>query len=205
MYIPGKLFLHGDAAATAANITSHETLFRIGIAADLATGVLTLCLTLALYRLLSSYGRHLAVLVVVLGGVLPCALYFVNTLNDAAILLLLRGSDILAPFSTPQRDVLISLFTRLHAEGVHISEVFWGLWLLPLAVLTWRSCLLPRFLAIWLSLNGLAYVIQALVGILAPQREDAVSNALSPILFGEIVFMLWLIIKGTKSSSATTG
>jgi hypothetical protein len=201
IYIPGKLFVHGNAAATAANIGSHELLFRFGIVADLATGVVLIYLTLALYRLFRQYDKQQAVLVVILGGLLPTALYFVNTLNDAAVLVILHGSDVLAPFTQAQREGLISFFTRLHVQGVYIAEIFWGLWLLPLAALTWKSRLLPRFLAVWLYLNGIAYVLQSLAGILFPKYEDAISSVSSPILFGEIVFMVWLVIKGATPPS----
>lgn len=34
-YVPSKLIVHGNAAATANNITAHETLFRLGIAGEL--------------------------------------------------------------------------------------------------------------------------------------------------------------------------
>jgi hypothetical protein len=199
IYIPGKLFVHGDAAATADNIAAHQLLFRFGIVADLATGVILIFLTLALYRLFKDYGKTSAVLMVILGGLLPAALYFVNALNDAAVLVTLHGADILTAFSQAQREGLMSLFLRLHTHGVYIAEIFWGLWLLPLAQLTWRSRLVPRFLAVWLVINGIAYVAQSLTSLLLPRYEDALSRALSPVLLGEIVFMLWLVVRGTRS------
>lgn len=42
MYVPGKLVVRGNPAATADNIASHELLFRLGIAAELLVGVLAL-------------------------------------------------------------------------------------------------------------------------------------------------------------------
>ena len=39
MYIPGKLFVHGNAAATVDNIAAHQWLFRFGIVGDLVCGV----------------------------------------------------------------------------------------------------------------------------------------------------------------------
>ncbi len=50
VYIPNKLFVSGNAAATASNIAAHEWLFRFGIVADLLGAVVLMFLTLALYR-----------------------------------------------------------------------------------------------------------------------------------------------------------
>jgi hypothetical protein len=64
--------------------------------------------------------------------------------------------------------------------------------------LTYRSRYLPRFLGVWLILNGFAYVILSLTGFLLPRYENTVSNLTFPVLTGEIAFMLWLLIKGAK-------
>ena len=98
IYIPGKLFVRGDATATANNIAAHELLFRLGIVSDLLCGTILIFLVLALYRLLKEVNRNLAVLMVILGGVLPAAIDFFNVLNDAAALVLVRGGDFLSVF-----------------------------------------------------------------------------------------------------------
>jgi Domain of unknown function (DUF4386) len=202
MYIPNKLFVTGNAAATANNIRAHETLFRLGIAGDLFCGVALIFLVLALYRLFKGVDQHLAVLVVIVGGVLPSAIDFFNVLNDAAALMLARGADFLSVFSMPQRDALAMLFLRLHHQEVVAAEILWGLWLLPLGILAYRSRFMPRFLGIWLVINGFAYIASSFAGLLFPQYEQMVSNFLFPALFGELAFMLWLVIKGARPQSA---
>jgi hypothetical protein len=198
IYIPSKLFVHGDATATANNIAAHESLFRLGIVSDLFVGTIVIFVALALYRLFKGVDQNLAVLMVILGGVLPSAIYFFNVLNDAAALMLVRGADFLTVFEEPQRDALAMLFLNLHGEGFVAGEIFYGLWLLPLGILTYRSRFLPRFLGVWLILNGFAYVILSLTGFLLPRYENTVSNLTFPVLTGEIAFMLWLLIKGAK-------
>jgi len=198
IYIPSKLFVHGNATATANNITAHELLFRLGIVSDLFCGTILIFLVLALYRLFKGVDQKLAVLVVILGGVMPAAIDFFNVLNDAAALMLVRGADFLSVFEKPQRDAMAMLFLRLHGQEIVAAEILWGLWLFPLAILVYRSRFLPRFLGIWLIINGFAYLAMSFTGLLLPQYEDTVSNIAFPAQLGEIAIMLWLLIKGAK-------
>jgi len=139
MYIPNKLFVDGNPAATASNVAAHEWLFRFGIAADLGGAVVLIFLTLAFYRLFSGVDKDLAVMVVIFGGVMPSLLYFVGVVDDLATLTFVRGADFLSAFDKPQRDALAMLFLRLYAQGIVINEIFWGLWLFPFGVLVMRS------------------------------------------------------------------
>jgi hypothetical protein len=200
-YVPSTVVVHGNATATAANIAAHETLFRLGIVSDLFCGTILIFLALALYRLFKTVDQNVAVLMVILGGVLPAAIDFFNVLNDAAALLLVRGTDFLSVFDKPQQDALAMLFLRLHHQEIVFAEILWGLWLFPLAILTLRSGFLPRFLGFWLIINGFAYLAMSFAGILLPQWESMISDVAFPALLGEMAFMLWLLIKGAKDQS----
>lgn|SRR5215469_305614 len=198
IYIPSKLIVSGNASATANNIATHETLFRLGILSDLAAATIAIFVTLALYRLLKGVDQRLAVLMVILGSLMVTPIYFVNTMNDAAALLLVRGADFLSVFDKPQRDAMAMLFLRLHHAGVIANEIFWGLWLIPFGLLVYRSRFLPRWLGIWLILNSLPYLATSITGVLFPQYEAAVWNFSFPLPLGEVAAMLWLLIKGIK-------
>jgi len=196
IYVPSTLFVSGNADATAANIAAHELLFRLGIVSDLCCGVTLVFLSLALYRLLKGVDQNLAVLMVILGGLLPAAIDFLNVVNDAAALVLVRGPDFLSVFDKPQRDALAMLFLRLHQQEITAAEILWGLWLFPLGILVYRSRFLPRFLGVWLIINGFAYLAMSFTGLLLPQYQDTVSNFAFPALLGEMALMLWLVIRG---------
>ena len=203
IYIPSTLFVRGNATATANNIAAHESLFRLGVVSDLFCGITLILLVLALYRLFSGVDQTLAVLMVVLGGLMPATIDFLNVLNDAAALLLVRGADFLSVFEKPQRDALAMLFLRLHQQEIVAAEMLWGLWLFPLAVLVLRSGFLPRFLGVWLIINGFAYLAISFTGLLLPHYEVAVSNIAFPALLGEVAIMLWLLIMGVKEQPTT--
>jgi hypothetical protein len=196
-YVPGKVIVQGNAAATANNILAHETLFRLGIAGEIIGQAGFIFVALALYDLLKGVSRRYASLMVML-IVVSVPIAFVNELNSIAAVFLVRGADFLSVFEEPQRDALAMLFVKLHGQGFVAAEMFWGLWLFPLGLLVYRSRFLPRFLGVWLGLAGIAWVILSLTGILLREYQDRVDKYLQPAIIGEIVFMLWLLIMGGK-------
>jgi hypothetical protein len=198
IYIPNKLFVPGNASATANNIAAHEWLFRFGTVADLVGAVVLIFLVMAFYRLFKGVDQYLAALVVILGGVMPSLLYFVNVVSDAGALMAVRGPEFLSVFDKPQRDALAMLFLRLHDHQNTAAEILWGLWLFPLAILVYRSWFMPRFLGVWLVFNGLAYVILSFTGLLLPQYQNQVFTFGQPAFFAELALTLWLVIKGAR-------
>src|SRR6267378_1030683 len=131
--------------------SSTETLFRLGIAGQLIGMAGFIFVALALYDLLKGVNRRHASLMVTL-IVVSVPIAFLNELNSMAALVLVRGADFLSIFDKPQREALAMLFLRLHGQGFVVAEIFWGLWLFPLALLVYRSRFLPRFLGVWLAL-----------------------------------------------------
>jgi hypothetical protein len=196
-YVPGKLIVRGDATATVGNVAAHETLFRLGIASQLIGSAGFIFVALALYQLLKGVDRRQASLMVTL-IVVSIPIAFLNEVNSFAALLLMHGADFLSVMDKMQREAWAMLFLSLHGRGLMVSELFWGLWLFPLGRLVYRSRFLPRFLGVWLGLAGVAWVILCLTGVLLPEYAGKVSTYSQPAVFGEIVFMLWLVIKGAK-------
>jgi Domain of unknown function (DUF4386) len=197
IYVPRTLIVRGDATATANNILAHETLFRLGIVAELITSVIFVFVVMALYRLLSGVNKTHASLMVAL-VLVSAAVGFMNVLNSIAALTLFGGADFLAIIERPQRDALAMLFLRLHSQGVVINGIFSGLWLFPFGMLVMKSRFLPRLLGVWLIVNGFAYVAASLSTLLLPQYQVMVSRIALPALFGEVAITLWLLIKGAK-------
>src|SRR5256886_1203694 len=207
IYIPNKLFVHDNAAATASNIAAHEWLFRFGMLSDLFGAVVLIFLVLAFYRLFKDVDQQLAVLLVIVGGVMPALINFVNVVSHSGALLVARsgsgsggggGADFLSVFDKPQRDALVLLFLRLHHAQIVAAEILWGLWLFPMGALAYKSRFLPRFIGVWLIINGVAYIISSLTGLFFPDYQDKVFVYSQPALFGELAVMLWLRVQGGK-------
>ena len=197
IYVPGKLIVDGNATATASNIAAHETLFRLGIAANLISQILFMWVALALYDLLKGVSRRQAALMLTL-IVVPVPIVLLNELNAIAALILVRGADFLSILEKPQRDSLAMLFLSLHSYGFDITAIFWGLWLFPLGLLVYRSGFIPRLLGVLLMLNGFTFPVNSFTSLLLPQYENIVSRWMKPLSFAELLFMFWLVIMGAK-------
>jgi hypothetical protein len=197
IYVPGKLIVDGNATATASNIAAHETLFRLGIAANLISQILFMWVALALYDLLKEVSRRQAALMLTL-IVVPVPIVLLNELNAIAALILVRGADFLSIFEKPQRDSLAMLFLNLHSYGFDITAIFWGLWLFPLGLLVYRSGFIPRLLGVLLMLNAFTFPVNSFTSLLLPQYENIVSRWMKPLSFAELLFMFWLLIMGAK-------
>ena len=198
MYIPDKLFVHGNAAATANNIATHEMLFRLGIVGYLVSATLFVFVTLALYRLFKGVDQGLAALMVIMGSLIPVPIFFVNSLTDGAALLFVRGDNFLSAFDKPKRDALAMMFLNLHHQVDLANAIFWGLWLLPLGLLIYKSRFLPRFIGAWLMIECFAWLVFSFTGLLFPGRENGVLTMTQPLMFAEVVTMFWLAIMGAK-------
>ena len=197
MYVPSKLIVKGNAAATVANIAASETLFRLGIVANLFGQALFIFVALALYDLLKGVNqRHALIMVVLIVVSIPIA--FLNELNAVAALILVRGANFLSLFEKPQRDALVMLFLNLHAHGFDVAGIFWGLWLFPLGLLVYRSGFLPRILGLWLMAGCFAWLVNTFTSLVLPQYEHTVSRWMMPLTVGELVFLMWLLIVGAK-------
>src|SRR5215469_3869594 len=196
-YVPGKLLVDGNATATANNIAAHELLFRLSIAANLMCQTLFIFVALALYNLLKGVNqRHAVVMVILLVVSVPIA--FLNEVNSIAALVLVRGADFLSVFDKSQRDALARLFLNLRGGGFDVAGIFWGLWLFPLGLLSYRSGSIPRTLGVLLMIGCFAYLTNSFTSLALPQYEYIVSRWISPIQAVELLFMFWLLIMGTK-------
>src|SRR4029453_2436003 len=172
IYVPSKLIVRGNAAATADNIMAHETMFRLSILGDLIGQVIFICLAIALYRLLRDVSKPWAWLMVAF-VLVSAAVCFMNVLNNIAALILFRGAEFLSVFDKPQRDALGMLFHRLHSHGIFNAEMFWGLWLFPFGLLVFRSGFMPRFIGVWLMINCFGYVALSVIALFFPDYYQA--------------------------------
>jgi hypothetical protein len=198
MYVPGKIIVTGDAAATAERIRSSEWLLRLGIGAELIPQIIAIFVVLALYRLFKPVDKNQAVLMVVLGGLISIPIMFLSVLNEIAALILVNSADYLSVFNRSQLDALAYFFMRLHGQGLVLASVFWGLWLFPFGTLVIRSGFIPRVLGYLLMIAGVGYVVSSFTTLLIPQYSKLVGNIAMVLYSGELPIIFWLLIWGTR-------
>lgn len=195
MYVPSQITVSGDSRATVDNIVAHNTLFRAGIAAFLVKQVAFLLLPLALFKLLRPVQQSIAALMVALAIVsVPIALVSLTNKLDALDILSGSYSQAFAPDQL-RSQAMLSL--SAYGNGLLVTALFWGLWLLPFGYLVTRSEFLPRILGVLLILGGLGYVVQAFWEILAPSTSFP-GFLLIPAAIGEIGTCLWLLVAGVR-------
>jgi len=186
------LIVPEDAATTANNIMASEGLFRGAIAVWLANQTIFIFLLLALYKLLKPVNRNVALHMVVLLLVgVPIAL--INELNQFAVLLLLSGADYLTAVEAGQLHAQVMFHLNLHQYGIHIAQIFWGLWLLPFGYLVLRSGFLPRILGVLLMIGCFGHLMDVVTAVGFPNFDVTVTQFTS---LGEFLFPLWLVVKG---------
>lgn len=207
LYVPGRLMVSGDAAATADRIRASESLLRFGIASELIHQVIAVFLVLALYRLFKDVDVGYARLLVCLGALVSVPIMFVNVLNEIAALTIAGGAGVLSVFDRGQLDALAYLFMRLHSHGIVVTSVFWGLWLFPFGLLAIRSGFIPPVFGVLLLIAGASYLLSSFTTLVVPRFTPVVDPITEILAFSEIPIIFWLAIWGArrKPSAAPAG
>ena len=147
-YIRDRLINYHDAAQTALNIVSHERLFRLGIASNLAVFAIDVALITALYVVLKPVHQRLALLAAG-WGLIETAILVVTTLTDFDVLRILTGGDYLRAFEADRLQALASLSISAHRAVYNVGLVFAGLRSTVFCYLWLASGFIPKALAGW--------------------------------------------------------
>lgn len=199
LYVPGRLVVPGDAAATADRIRSSAGLLRMGIAAELIGFGLFIWVALVLYRLFQPVSPRHALAMMVL-FLVSAPISFFNIVNEIAALDLAGagGANFLSVVDAHQRDALALLFLNLHDAGNMVAQIFWGLWLFPFGICVMRSGFIPRFLGVLLLIAAPGYVASSVGELVLPRYAPAIGKVTSVLTLAELPIIFWLVIWGAK-------
>ncbi len=189
-YILGNVYVPGNSGATAANVLANAGLMRFGVVLDLFQATEWIFLAMALYLLLRAVHENAAramVLLVAVGSAITC-------LNDAFQLEAVRLA------ATVGSSALVLMLLDLHHFGFLVAQIFFGLWLVPLGFLAYRSEMFPRVLGIGLMIGAAGYLIGLLAVFLVPDGGERINTIVTiPSAIAEISMVLYLLMLGVRS------
>jgi hypothetical protein len=192
-YVPSKLIVAADAAATAANIKNFDSLYRLGFASFLIESLCDITLVLILYVLLKPVNRHLSLLAAFF-GLVGTALFAFAELFYFAPLLIMGGTGYLQSFGPDQLNALVLLSMKFYGYAGMIFTAYYGMSWIVRAYLIFRSGYLPKFLGVLMAIGGIGFVVRNFALILAPAYA---SDVLLMLMFpGGLVLTGWLLVKG---------
>ncbi|MFH7018508.1 DUF4386 domain-containing protein [Flavobacterium sp. FlaQc-47] len=194
-FVRNKLFVSGDANATANNIIHSEFLWKIGITADLIMQICDLPVMIILYYLLKPVSRKLALLNLSF-NLIQTAVLVANKLNLLAALFFLGDAEYLKSFTPDQLHTLSYLSIKLHDFGFGVGLIFFGFVCLIEGYLIFKSGYFPKAIGVLMALAGICYLTNSFALILAPQFSSI--TLLLPCVIAELSLSLWLIFKGVN-------
>lgn len=197
MFVDPKIYVPGDAAATISNILAFDWLLRLGFVSWIVSYIIFLFLVLVLYNLFQSVDKGQARLMVIL-VVASVPLSILNMLNQYAPIVLLGGAGHLSAFNPVQLQTLSMVFLDLYHNGIMVAEIFWGLWLIPLGILVWKSRFVPKVLGVLLIIGCFGHLLSFLSTFLFPDYSEFLIPISEMVMIGELPIFLWLLIKGVK-------
>lgn len=199
----GGLLVPGDATATAENIMTSESLFRIGIASETVVFLVEIIMAAIFYVLLKPVSPMLS-LAAAFSRLAEAVVQAVNLLPSILVFLLVSGSGYLTVFEPEQRDALVMLSLNLYDYMTLVWGFFFGLHLLLLGYLVYKSAYFPPILGVLLALASLGYILQSYGAFLVPQYNAILDTVVLVLAVpGELAFTLWLLIKGVKEQQTT--
>ncbi|HEX7263116.1 MAG TPA: DUF4386 domain-containing protein [Candidatus Dormibacteraeota bacterium] len=195
-YVEPKMYVAGNAAATAGNVIANAGLVRMGVVADLLDGTFFVFLALTLYVLLKHVHKSVARAMLVL-VVLATAITCLSALFEFEGLRVATGAVDLAAFGATGTSAIVLLLLDAQHYGLLIAQIFFGLWLAPLGYLAYRSGWFPKALGVVLIAAAASYLVDLLVAFLVPDFAKAVHGfAIILPAIAEPAMVLYLLVIG---------
>lgn len=192
-YIPSRLIVSADAAATAKSIIAFNSLFRIGFAAYLVEAMCDIALSLLMYVLLKPVHKHVALLAAFF-GLVSTAVFAGAELFYFAPTFILGGASSLRAFSPDQLNTLVLLSVRLYGYGAGVFMAFYGVATGIRGYLVYRSYYLPKFLGVLMMLAGAGFIAKNFTLVVAPAFSSDIF--LLPMPLAAVSLTLWFLVKG---------
>jgi hypothetical protein len=192
-FVSRTLVVDGDAAATAANLLAHKSLFQLGFAVYLVEMACQIAMTALFYDLLKPAGRSVSLVAAFL-GLAGSVIKTFSRVFFIVPLFVLGGAHYLSVFSAEQLQALALLFLKVNDRGAGVALVFFGFYALLTGYLIIRSTFLPRILGVLSVVGGLGW----LSFLYLPLAHHAFPYVAVFALLGAAALIVWLLVFGVN-------
>ena len=178
---------HLDEDAT--NLLAHESLYRLGFAADLLVVAWYIAVTALLYGLFKPISRSGSLLAAFF-SLVGCAILGFTCFFQLGPFVALQGAQYSSVFKLEQVQAMAYMSLELYPQAYGIAVVFSRFYCLLIGYLILKSTFLPRFLGglmVFAGLGWLTFLSQPLARSLSPY-----------ILAPGILATVWLLVMGVK-------
>jgi hypothetical protein len=193
------LVVPGDAATTAANIVTSRWLFGSSLVTWIALIAADVAVAVTLYLLLEPVSRALS-LVAAAFRLVYSAILGAVLLNLYDAFLLLTGAERGAGLDAQQRQTMALSALATFSAGFLLALVFFGVHLVALGLLLYRSRYVPRAFGVLLVAAGAGYIADSLAKFFVAGHGGLASAVLvAPAVVGELGLTAWLLVKGVNA------
>jgi len=200
-FVRSNLIIPGDAETTVNNIMTFEWLFRTGILSFIIMVIFDVVVAWALYVLLKPVNKSLSLFAAWL-RLVNSTIFGIALFNLFSVIQILNDTAYLKAFGKIQLHSQVMLFLNSFNNTWLIALIFFGLHLLILGYLIYKSEYIPKFLGILLIVASFGYLIDSFANFFLPNYADYKDILLIvvavPGFIGELSFCLWLLLKGKK-------
>jgi Domain of unknown function (DUF4386) len=198
-YVLTKVYVPGNAATTAANVIANSGLVRVGVLADLFQATEWVFLALTLYLLLKHVNKSAAAAMVVLVAI-GTAVTCLNDVFQFESVRVATNPSYAASLGAAGSSALIFLLLDIHHYGFLIAQIFFGLWLVPLGYLAYKSGMFPKALGVALIVGGGCYLVGMLAVFLVPTSGERINTIITiPCTVAEVWMLGYLLVFGVRS------
>jgi Domain of unknown function (DUF4386) len=195
-----KMYVAGNAAATAGNVVANSGLVRMIVVAHLLDGIFLFLTAMTLYVLLQHMHKSVA-RAMLLFVVLAVGIKSLNAVFQFEGLRVATDGSYLTALGAAGSNALVLLLLDIQHYGTLSAQVFFGLWLAPLGYLAYKSRLFPQALGVVLIVATVCYLVDLFAAFLVPD----ISNLIHPYIvivptIAEIWLVLYLLVVGVRSA-----
>ncbi|MBK9230661.1 MAG: DUF4386 domain-containing protein [Anaerolineae bacterium] len=193
-----KMYVAGNAAATAANVLADPGLVRMIVVAHLVNAVFFILTAMAFYILLQHVNKSVAMAMLICVA-LSAGITTLNAVFQFEGLQVATNSSYVDAFGAAGSNALVLLLLDIQHYGTLSAQVFFGLWLAPLGYLAYKSGLFPKALGVTLVAATVYYLVHLITAFLVPDFHKQIQPFILIVIIAEVWLLGYLLIVGVRN------